>query len=146
MDYYRSVGCDVRNSIYFCLCSDIIHVCILFGSGVREGNRQLAESARHLRQYNDALLINDTLRMMDAYQSLAEFYSTKIEREIDGTDFFLVGLYQGRDPGMFLHCVADFSPTLKKLIISPSCLCRESGGAEETGTGFSLREPKDVQT
>uniref|UniRef100_A0A671XW95 RNA helicase n=1 Tax=Sparus aurata TaxID=8175 RepID=A0A671XW95_SPAAU len=69
-------------------------VVILEQRGVRQGNRQLAECARHLRQYNDALLINDTLRMMDAYRSLNEFYNTKSARVIDVTDVFLVGLFQ----------------------------------------------------
>lgn len=55
----------------------------------------LAQCALHLRKYNDALLINDTLRMMDAYSSLEEFYNTKSIETIDGTDIFLVGLFQG---------------------------------------------------
>lgn len=62
---------------------------------MREDNRLLAQCALHLRQYNDALLINDTLRMMDAYRSLEQFYTTKLSTAIDGTDFFLVGLFQG---------------------------------------------------
>ncbi|KAI9539611.1 hypothetical protein NQZ68_005693 [Dissostichus eleginoides] len=62
--------------------------------GVKKENRLLAQCALHLREYNDALLINDTLRMIDAYVCLAEFYSNKITREIDGTDFFLVGLFK----------------------------------------------------
>ncbi|KAI4822947.1 hypothetical protein KUCAC02_008465 [Chaenocephalus aceratus] len=61
--------------------------------GVIKDDRLLAQCALHLRQYNDALLINDTLRMTDAYLSLEDFYS-KITREIDGTDIFLVGLFQ----------------------------------------------------
>ncbi|KAJ4931883.1 hypothetical protein JOQ06_010321 [Pogonophryne albipinna] len=61
--------------------------------GVKKDDRLLAQCALHLRQYNDALLINDTLRMIDAYLSLEDFYS-KITREIDGTDIFLVGLFQ----------------------------------------------------
>ncbi|XP_075941655.1 ATP-dependent RNA helicase DHX58-like isoform X2 [Anarhichas minor] len=67
-------------------------VVILEQRGVREGNRLLAQCALHLREYNDALLINDTLRMMDAYRSLEEFY--KFITATDGTDFFLVGLFQ----------------------------------------------------
>uniref|UniRef100_A0A8C9YDR0 RNA helicase n=1 Tax=Sander lucioperca TaxID=283035 RepID=A0A8C9YDR0_SANLU len=59
-----------------------------------QDNRLLAQCALHLRQYNDALLINDTLRMMDAYRSLEEFYINKFPTAIDGTDFFLVGLFQ----------------------------------------------------
>uniref|UniRef100_A0A3B4FU93 RNA helicase n=1 Tax=Pundamilia nyererei TaxID=303518 RepID=A0A3B4FU93_9CICH len=54
----------------------------------------LAQCALHLRQYNDALLINDTLRMIDAYRSLEEYYSTKSTKAIDGTDFFLLGLFE----------------------------------------------------
>ncbi|KAM4717906.1 ATP-dependent RNA helicase DHX58 isoform 1-T2 [Anableps anableps] len=69
-------------------------VVILEQQGVRESNRLLAQCALHLRQYNDALLINDTLRMMDAYRSLEEFYNTKVTTAIDGTDYFLVGLFQ----------------------------------------------------
>ncbi|XP_038134239.1 probable ATP-dependent RNA helicase DHX58 [Cyprinodon tularosa] len=69
-------------------------VVVLEQRGVRENNRLLAQCALHLRQYNDALLINDTLRMMDAYRSLEDFYNTKYTTAIDGTDFFLVGLFQ----------------------------------------------------
>ncbi|KAK5884634.1 hypothetical protein CesoFtcFv8_018435 [Champsocephalus esox] len=61
--------------------------------GVIKDDRLLAQCALHLRQYNNALLINDTLRMIDAYLSLEDFYS-RITREIDGTDIFLVGLFQ----------------------------------------------------
>lgn len=67
-------------------------VVLLEQRGVKDGNRVLAQCALHLRQYNDALLINDTLRMIDAYRSLKDFYSTKVA--MDGTDFFLVGLFQ----------------------------------------------------
>ncbi|XP_014893336.1 ATP-dependent RNA helicase DHX58 [Poecilia latipinna] len=69
-------------------------VVILEQRGVSQDNRLLAQCALHLRQYNDALLINDTLRMMDAYRSLEEFYDTKVITAIDGTDYFLVGLFQ----------------------------------------------------
>ena len=72
----------------------LIHHLCMFGSGVRADNRLLAQCALHLRQYSDALLINDTLRMMDAYRSLDDFY-TKFTKHIDGTDNFLDGLFQG---------------------------------------------------
>uniref|UniRef100_A0A665SXB8 RNA helicase n=1 Tax=Echeneis naucrates TaxID=173247 RepID=A0A665SXB8_ECHNA len=62
--------------------------------GVKDDNRCLAQCALHLRQYNDALLINDTLRMMDAYDSLKEFYDKISTKAIDGTDLFLLGLFQ----------------------------------------------------
>ncbi|XP_059203542.1 ATP-dependent RNA helicase DHX58-like [Centropristis striata] len=61
--------------------------------GVIEDNRLLAQCARHLRKYNDALLINDTLRMMDAYRSLEDFYND-FTTKIDETDFFLARLFQ----------------------------------------------------
>ncbi|KAM3863787.1 ATP-dependent RNA helicase DHX58 [Diretmus argenteus] len=62
--------------------------------GVRESNRQLAQCSIHLRKYNDALLINDTVRMMDAYDCLEEFYQPKYDSAIDGTDILLLGLFQ----------------------------------------------------
>ncbi|XP_010784105.1 ATP-dependent RNA helicase DHX58 [Notothenia coriiceps] len=62
--------------------------------GVKTEDRMLAQCALHLREYNDALLINDTLRMIDAYHCLVEFYRNKITREIEGTDIFLAGLFQ----------------------------------------------------
>uniref|UniRef100_A0A3Q3XKB4 RNA helicase n=1 Tax=Mola mola TaxID=94237 RepID=A0A3Q3XKB4_MOLML len=69
-------------------------VVILEQQGVKQDNRMWAQCALHLRQYNDALLINDTLRMKDAYRSLEDFYATKFTTGIEGTDLFLVGLFQ----------------------------------------------------
>uniref|UniRef100_H3D2C6 RNA helicase n=1 Tax=Tetraodon nigroviridis TaxID=99883 RepID=H3D2C6_TETNG len=68
-------------------------VVLLERDGVKEGNRVWAQCALHLRQYNDALLIHDTLRMTDAFRSLEDFYRSKVGTEIDGTDFFLVALF-----------------------------------------------------
>ncbi|XP_058509635.1 probable ATP-dependent RNA helicase DHX58 [Solea solea] len=68
-------------------------VVVLEQRGVREDNRLLAQCALHLRQYNDALLINDTLRMVDAYESLEQFYVIKSTKVIDPTDDFLVQLF-----------------------------------------------------
>lgn len=80
-------------------------MCVFPGPGVSEGNRPLAQCALHLRQYNDALLINDTLRMLDAYHSLKEFYRAKDDTAIDGTDWFLLGLFQGEDIELSLFVV-----------------------------------------
>lgn len=80
----------------------------VFGSGVREDNRLLAQCALHLRQYNDALLINDTLRMMDAYHSLVDFYDTKSTAAIDGTDVFLLGVFQGGQ-SRFIFCTCCYT-------------------------------------
>ncbi|XP_035253022.1 probable ATP-dependent RNA helicase DHX58 [Anguilla anguilla] len=61
-----------------------------------EGNRKLAQCALHLRQYNDALLINDTVRMADAFRLLRDFYSREAEKRVglDDTDHFLFDLFQ----------------------------------------------------
>ncbi|XP_068606007.1 ATP-dependent RNA helicase DHX58 [Brachionichthys hirsutus] len=71
--------------------SDVV---VLELRGVRENNRVLSQCALHLREYNDALLINDTLRMMDACRSLEEFYDTKFTSAIDTTDSFLKRTFQ----------------------------------------------------
>nr|AIX47137.1 LGP2 [Cyprinus carpio] len=62
-------------------------------AGVKEEDRLIAQCALHLRQYNDALLINDTVRMVDAFRGLDEFYSSKKTKLLDGTDIFLQGLF-----------------------------------------------------
>lgn len=87
-----------------CLCgvflgSPTFFSCHLY-SGVREGNRMWAQCALHLRQYNDALLINDTLRMVDAFRSLDAFYRTKVNTAMDGTDHFLLALFHGMNSGV----------------------------------------------
>nr|QGS83880.1 LGP2 [Bostrychus sinensis] len=96
-------------------------VVLLEQRGARESNRVMAQCALHLRQYNDALLINDTLRMIDAYNTLKDFYTNKTP--IDGTDFFLVGLFQenqvelhnfARDPSCENPKMAKLESTLLK--------------------------------
>lgn len=59
-------------------------------------NRLLSQCAIHLRKYNDALLINDTVRMVDALRVLEDFYSSREGVSLDGTDLFLSGLFQGQ--------------------------------------------------
>ncbi|XP_053471371.1 probable ATP-dependent RNA helicase DHX58 [Ictalurus furcatus] len=61
--------------------------------GVQEQNRLLARCALHLRKFNDALLINDTVRMVDALRLLEEFYTTETRNVLDITDEFLTGLF-----------------------------------------------------
>ncbi|XP_043089590.1 probable ATP-dependent RNA helicase DHX58 isoform X1 [Puntigrus tetrazona] len=62
-------------------------------TGVKTENRLIAQCALHLRQYNDALLINDTVRMVDAFRGLDEFYNSRKTKLLDGTDIFLQGLF-----------------------------------------------------
>lgn len=51
--------------------------------------------ALHLRKYNDALLINDTVRMVDAFEYLQKFYA--MERDMkDPTERFLATTFEGK--------------------------------------------------
>ncbi|NXH75487.1 DHX58 helicase, partial [Hydrobates tethys] len=55
--------------------------------------RKTRVCALHLRKYNDALLINDTVRMIDAFQCLQQFYA--IERDTkDPTEQFLTTTFE----------------------------------------------------
>uniref|UniRef100_A0A8C9B2G1 Interferon-induced helicase C domain-containing protein 1 n=1 Tax=Phocoena sinus TaxID=42100 RepID=A0A8C9B2G1_PHOSS len=47
----------------------------------REGNRKDRVCAEHLRKYNEALQINDTIRMIDAYNHLETFYNDEKEKK-----------------------------------------------------------------
>ncbi|KAG9342969.1 hypothetical protein JZ751_015185 [Albula glossodonta] len=75
-------------------------IVLLEKQAVVEGNRKQAQCALHLRQFNDALLINDTVRMLDALRLLQEFYSSQMERRtgLDSTDRFLFRLFQENKP------------------------------------------------
>ncbi|KAM4859368.1 interferon-induced helicase C domain-containing protein 1 isoform 1-T1 [Thomomys bottae] len=48
----------------------------------KEGNRKDRVCAEHLRKYNEALQINDTIRMIDAYNHLDSFYTDEKEKKI----------------------------------------------------------------
>lgn len=47
----------------------------------REGNRKDRVCTEHLRKYNEALQINDTIRMIDAYNHLETFYKDEKEKK-----------------------------------------------------------------
>ncbi|KAM7029889.1 ATP-dependent RNA helicase DHX58 [Acridotheres tristis] len=55
--------------------------------------RKTRVCAVHLRKYNDALLINDTVRMVDAFQCLQQFYSTERD-DTDPTEQFLTATFE----------------------------------------------------
>ncbi|NXY13719.1 DHX58 helicase, partial [Atrichornis clamosus] len=55
--------------------------------------RKTRVCALHLRKYNDALLINDAVRMVDAFQCLQQFYSAKRD-EKDPTEQFLTTTFE----------------------------------------------------
>ncbi|GCC37131.1 hypothetical protein chiPu_0015632 [Chiloscyllium punctatum] len=69
-------------------------------------DRKVRNCALHLRKYNDSLLINDTVRMIDALENLAQFYSTEelSKHALDQTDRFLLKVFN--DYKAELHSLA----------------------------------------
>ncbi|XP_060633905.2 interferon-induced helicase C domain-containing protein 1 isoform X1 [Anolis sagrei] len=80
----------------------------------KEENRKHHICAEHLKKYNDALLINDTIRMIDAYNHLKKFYKEEKSKKMpvndeeedeeeavaskpDETDIFLMDLFYGKE-------------------------------------------------
>ncbi|XP_078667982.1 ATP-dependent RNA helicase DHX58-like isoform X2 [Branchiostoma floridae x Branchiostoma belcheri] len=65
--------------------------------GGMKSNRRVQTCAEHLRKYNDALVMNDTLRMSDAFQYLKEFYVKENDRRdvFDDTDEGLTQIFSG---------------------------------------------------
>ncbi|NXW05525.1 IFIH1 protein, partial [Fregetta grallaria] len=73
----------------------------------KEEKRKERVCAEHLKKYNDALQINDTIRMVDAYNHLNNFYKEEKSKKTirsddddepavskqDETDEFLIGLF-----------------------------------------------------
>ncbi|XP_051867639.1 interferon-induced helicase C domain-containing protein 1 isoform X2 [Pristis pectinata] len=73
-------------------------------AGAKTEDRKLRVCAEHLRKYNDALMINDTIRMTDAYKYLTAFYKGEKRKKyteeedapkskLDDTDRFLISLF-----------------------------------------------------
>ncbi|NXY75972.1 DHX58 helicase, partial [Glareola pratincola] len=56
--------------------------------------RKTRVCALHLRKYNDALLVNDTVRMIDAFQCLQQFYTAERDTK-DPTEQFLTATFEG---------------------------------------------------
>ncbi|KAG8566026.1 hypothetical protein GDO81_013066 [Engystomops pustulosus] len=65
--------------------------------GAETSNRRKRTCAVHLRKYNDALFLHDTVRMKDAYDFLDEFYtSEKLEKNSrNEIDIYLYTLFDG---------------------------------------------------
>ncbi|XP_069791457.1 interferon-induced helicase C domain-containing protein 1 isoform X2 [Narcine bancroftii] len=72
--------------------------------GAKKEDRKLRVCAEHLRKYNDALMINDTIRMIDAYNYLTVFYRGEKRKKntededipkskLDDTDRFLITIF-----------------------------------------------------
>uniref|UniRef100_V9KJL0 RNA helicase n=1 Tax=Callorhinchus milii TaxID=7868 RepID=V9KJL0_CALMI len=87
--------------------------------GAIESNRLKRVSAQHLRKYNDSLLINDAVRMIDAFRYLEDFYRTEEATKtiLDGTDRFLLQVFKdNREELRHLASDARFeNPKLRKL-------------------------------
>ncbi|KFV08725.1 Interferon-induced helicase C domain-containing protein 1 [Pterocles gutturalis] len=78
----------------------------------KEEKRKERVCAEHLKKYNDALQINDTIRMVDAYNHLNDFYKEEKSKKTvrsddndddepevskqDETDEFLIGLFNAK--------------------------------------------------
>ncbi|XP_066554515.1 ATP-dependent RNA helicase DHX58 [Amia ocellicauda] len=71
-------------------------VVLLEKTGAEEGNRRTSQCALHLRKYNDALLIHDTVRMIDAFRVLEDYYSGQRSTRmgLDHTDRYLFTLFK----------------------------------------------------
>ncbi|XP_053141257.1 interferon-induced helicase C domain-containing protein 1 [Hemicordylus capensis] len=78
----------------------------------KEENRKERVCAKHLKKYNDALQINDTIRMIDAYNHLKSFYKEERSKKMavnedeedegevikqDETDNFLMHLFYDKE-------------------------------------------------
>ncbi|XP_063210550.1 ATP-dependent RNA helicase DHX58 [Chroicocephalus ridibundus] len=61
--------------------------------------RKTRVCALHLRKYNDALLINDTVRMIDAFQCLQQFYASERDTK-DPTEQFLTATFEENRTGL----------------------------------------------
>nr|XP_006114909.1 interferon-induced helicase C domain-containing protein 1 [Pelodiscus sinensis] len=80
-------------------------------NAAKEEKRKERVCAEHLKKYNDALQINDTIRMIDAYNNLNNFYKEEkskktivkededdepVSSNLDETDMFLIKLFYAK--------------------------------------------------
>ncbi|NP_001244086.1 ATP-dependent RNA helicase DHX58 [Danio rerio] len=105
-------------------------------AGVKVNNRLIAQCALHLRKYNDALLINDTIRMVDAFRVLEEFYNSRSSKLLDGTDIFLQGLFDENSLEL-KHLASDARYENPKLAQLQSRLLEEFQDTNSRGIIFS---------
>ncbi|KAM3923637.1 ATP-dependent RNA helicase DHX58 [Leptodactylus fuscus] len=70
-------------------------VVLMEKDGAETSNRRKRTCAIHLRKYNDALFLHDTVRMKDAYEFLEEYYIMEkfVKQSRDETDVFLYELF-----------------------------------------------------
>lgn len=105
--------------LWISFCRSILRLFLYFCSilAAKEEKRRERVCAEHLKKYNDALQINDTIRMVDAYNHLNNFYKEEKSKKTvrsddddddepavskqDETDEFLIGLFHGE---FEIHC------------------------------------------
>ncbi|KAG8566034.1 hypothetical protein GDO81_013067 [Engystomops pustulosus] len=87
--------------------------------GAETVDRRKRTCAMHLRKYNDALFLHDTVRMKDAYDFLEEFYILEkfVKDSRDETDVFLYRLFNGNSNELLeLSSNIEYeNPKLKRL-------------------------------
>ncbi|XP_043910666.1 probable ATP-dependent RNA helicase DHX58 [Protopterus annectens] len=113
-------------------------------TGAVAGDRKMRVCAIHLRKYNDSLMINDTVRMIDALSFLDEFFQKEKEKKrlLDGHDDFVFQVYEDYQPILSeLAKVPDFeNPKLEKLekiLLTKFQASKESRGIIFTKTRMS---------
>ncbi|XP_069809597.1 ATP-dependent RNA helicase DHX58-like [Dendropsophus ebraccatus] len=87
--------------------------------GAEAADRRKRTCAIHLRKYNDALFLHDTVRMKDAYDFLEEFYIMEkfLKNSTEATDVFLYGLFNENCDELSELCnnIEYENPKLKRL-------------------------------
>ncbi|XP_062043425.1 interferon-induced helicase C domain-containing protein 1 isoform X2 [Lepus europaeus] len=129
----------------------------------KEGNRKDRVCAEHLRKYNEALQINDTIRMIDAYNHLETFYNNEREKKLavqedasdesdnddcggdednfnkpleqDGTDRFLMALFF-ENKNMLKKLADNPEHENEKLIKLRNTIMEQYTRAEESARGI----------
>ncbi|NXG51927.1 IFIH1 protein, partial [Psilopogon haemacephalus] len=113
----------------------------------KEKNRKERVCAEHLKKYNDALQINDTIRMIDAYNHLYSFYKEEKSKKMvrsgddddddepgvtkqDETDEFLIGLFHAKKKEL-KHLARNPEYENEKLIQLRNTLMEEFTKTEE---------------
>ncbi|XP_069607898.1 ATP-dependent RNA helicase DHX58 [Ranitomeya imitator] len=95
------------------------NIVLMEKEAAENANRRRRTCALHLRKYNDALFLHDTVRMKDAYDLLDEFYITErfIKNSRDETDVYLYRLFND-NCGQLLELSRNIkyeNPKLKRL-------------------------------
>ncbi|XP_008833506.1 probable ATP-dependent RNA helicase DHX58 [Nannospalax galili] len=95
------------------------------------GLRQLRVYALHLRRYNDALLIHDTVRACDALDVLQDFYNREqaTKTQVLCAERWLLELFDGHR-NMLIHLAAH-SPENPKLEMLEGILLKQFGGPRQ---------------